>query len=146
MSGTIGVVCKKDGFGFTIINGDGVRDHDLTVPSSFPTRGAQLDWLLEEAERVFEIHKPENVCIQRATGGKLVAPSPERIEVESLLQVAAHRFGSNTKTMSKDQVRAALGEPKTKGAYDELLKRPEVAARSNSQRRDQFLLALAAQK
>jgi hypothetical protein len=46
--------------------------------------------------------------------------------------------------LNREQVRAALGVPKAKGAYESLLQRPEVKGRSNAVRRDQYLLALAA--
>jgi hypothetical protein len=146
MSGEIGVVCKKDGFGYTHVVDGVATDYDISVPSNIRQRGAQLSWILEEAERLITNHKPERLCVQRAAGGGKASTSPERLEVEGLLQVAAHRKTCAYSMLTRDQVRAAFGVARSPGAYDILLQRDDVAQRSNAQRRDQYLLALVPQK
>lgn len=43
--------------------------------------------------------------------------------------------------MNKETVRAAHGVPKAKDAFDTLLDEPDVMARSNKNRRFQYLMA-----
>ena len=59
------------------------------------------------------------------------------------MQIGLHEAGAALERLNREQVRAAMGEPKAKGAYEKLLNRAEVKARSNAVRRDQYLLALA---
>jgi len=139
-----GVVCGKTGFGFTVVDAGSAEDHDIVAPGNLDSRGAILNWLAEEANRLVVSTEVSLVLVQRPGGGKF-NPSPERTEVESAIQIGLHRAGATCDRMNREQVRAALGIPKAKGAYESLLRRSDVAARSNAQRRDQFLLALAAQ-
>ena len=74
------------------------------------------------------------------TGG--CGAAPERHEVEACVKVGAHLAQVDLLDLNREQVRAALGVPKAKGAYESLLKRPDVTARRNGSRRDQYLLAL----
>jgi hypothetical protein len=138
------MTCGKNGFGWTVYDdaSEVAVDHEISAPPSLASRGAELAWLLEEAERVFG-RPVESLGLQAAGGGQFAA-SPERIEVGGLVQVAAHRAGVPCTSLTRDQVRSKLGEPHGKGAYERLLERPDVAERSNKDRRDRYLLALAA--
>jgi hypothetical protein len=85
------------------------------------------------------------VRIAKAGAGKYAAAA-ERNEVEAAVQIAAFRANSNCEMLTTEGVRSALGVQKAPGAYKGLLSRPEVKARSNEQRRHQYLLAEAAGK
>lgn len=128
---------------YVIDDAGDVADIDLVPPRSIASRGEKLDWLLEEVRRVFGRYKVLKVAIQSAGAGKFAA-SEERIEVEAVVQVAAYRDGVKCKKLARDSVRAALGAKKEAGAYELLLKDVDVAARSNKGRREQYLLAKAA--
>jgi len=73
------------------------------------------------------------------------AASPERHEVEAVVQVAAHRVGMPCEMKTTEQIRASH-VPKAKGAFDELMKRADVAARSNEAKRERYLYAVTALK
>lgn len=142
MAATAGIVCGKKGFGCTFVDGTDVQDHDIEVPANISDRGEQLCWLADEAERLLAASGCELVSMQKPGGGAFAA-SPERTEVEGAVQMGIHRAGLETKRMTRETVRAALGVPRAAGAYETLLKRDDVKARSNPTRRDQYLLALA---
>jgi len=141
---TAGVVCSSEGFGCTVLASGGPEDHDICVPGSIKDRGEALCWLTEEAERLFLSFRVSAVRIQKAGGGKFGGAAPERHEVEACVKIGAHRAHVSCVEMNREQVRAALGVPQAKGAYEGLLKRTDVKVRSNASRRDQYLLALAA--
>jgi hypothetical protein len=143
MSASAGIVCGKKGFGCTIVDGDSVDDHEIEVPANRLSRGEQLCWLADEVERLLKARQCESVAVQRAAGGGSFGASPERNEVEAAIQMGLHKAGLASKRMTKEAVRAAMGVPKAPKAYDTLLKRDDVRARSNEARRHQYLLALA---
>ena len=144
MAVTVGLICTKAGLGWTTVDTATGRaeDHGVDAPGNLTGRGEQLDWLLDEATRMLRSLKPKALRIQAAGKGKFAAAA-ERHEVEAVVQVAAHRTGTPCEMLNRDQVRAALGVPRAAGAYDGLLKRDDVKARSNKERREQYLLALA---
>jgi hypothetical protein len=140
---TAGVVCHKDGFGCTVTLDDGTAtDHDIEVPSSIGDRGEALAWIASEATRLAALCGLDSVAVQKAGGGKFGA-SAERHEVEAAVQIGIHKADVSCIRMNREQVRAAMGVPKAKGAYEKLLALPDVSDRSNASRRDQYLLALA---
>jgi hypothetical protein len=143
MTATAGVICHKVGFGCTVVDaaGDAV-DHDLEVPASIKKRGEALAWIADEAKRLVEMNGIEVVALQKSGAGKFGA-SPERHEVEGAVQIGFHQAGAECRRLNREQVRAAMGVEKAKGAYEGLLRRADVKARSNATRRDQFLLALS---
>jgi len=145
MGVTAGISCQKSGFGCTIIDGGTATDHQLDAPSNLTDRGEVLDWILTEAERFLVGQGSPPVRIAKAGAGKFAAAA-ERNEVEAAVQIAAFRARSECGMLTTEGVRAALGAPKATGAYKVLLARPEVKARSNEQRRHQYLLAKAAGK
>lgn len=138
-----GIVCSSDGFGCTIVTLDDIEDHDIAIPASIRHRGEGLWWLTQEAERLFRSLGVGVVRLQKAGSGKFGA-APERHEVEACVKVGAHLAQADLLDLNREQVRAALGVPKAKGAYEGLLRRPDVMARRNASRRDQYLLALTA--
>jgi hypothetical protein len=142
---TTGILCIKSGFGYTVIDhvSMSVTEEALTVPGSIKDRGEQLDWLLAEASRMFERISPDRVWIQKSGSGQYSA-SPERHEVEGILQLAAFREKVSYSMETTEGVRAKLGLPKGGGAYKTLLRRPDIAARSNDRKRQQYAYALAA--
>lgn len=140
---TAGIVCGKHGFGCTVVDGKKVEDHDIEVPANITERGAQLSWLADEAQRLIQKAGCKPVCIQQAAGGGMYGASSERHEVEAAVQIGAHEAAVETRRLTREGVRAAMGLQRAKGAYETLLKRDDVRARSNAQRRDQYLLALA---
>jgi hypothetical protein len=146
MSTSGGIVCSKDGFGCTVLDdAGGATDHEIQVPGNLQDdRGAALAWLAEEASRLAQLNNLDRVALQKPGGGKFGA-SGERFEVEAAVQIGLHGPGVQCVRLNREQVRAALGVPKAKGAYETLLARDDVRARSNAVRRDQYLLAMAAQ-
>lgn len=144
MRPSVGIVCHKDGFGCTVVVDGAATDHDIAAPASMADRGERLAWILDEAQRLLSGAGVEAARVQRAGGGKFGA-SAERHEVEAAVQIAAFRAGLECNTLSREQVRSTLGIAKGPGAYKTLLQREDVKARSNEVRRDQYLLALAAQ-
>ena len=141
----LGVTCDKTTIRYTAVGDDGAasEEAELFVPASRAERGDQLSWLLQEAEDLLRRIDARVVFVKKAGSGQF-ASSPERHEVEGVLQVAAHRCGVRCELMTTDQLRAAAGAPKRKGAYDELLARPDVAARSSKDKRERYLFALTA--
>jgi hypothetical protein len=147
MAVTAGIVCHKDGFGCTIVDSnDGAEDHDIDVPPNLTSRGEKLAWLADEARRLIQSAGAQEVRVQKPGGGKFGGASSERHEVEAAVQIGVHHVGVACDMLNREQVRAALGVPKGKGAYEQLLQRVDVKARSNAERRDQYLLALAARR
>jgi hypothetical protein len=146
MAVTAGIVCHKDGFGCTVVDGSGnAEDHDIHAPANLTRRGERLAWLTEEAQRLIRAAQVSSVRIQKPGAGKFGGASAERHEVDGAVQIGVYRAGAVCDMMNREQVRAALAVPRGKGAYETLLQRPDVKARSNAVRRDQYLLALAAQ-
>lgn len=144
MGAAAGIVCGKKGFGCTIIRDGAPEDHDIEVPANLLSRGEQLCWLAEEVRRVVSSVACDFAGVQKAAGGGAFGASSERNEVEAAVQMGLHQAGVVARRLTKESVRAALGVPKGPKAYDTLMKRADVAARSNEQRRHQYLLALAA--
>jgi hypothetical protein len=137
-------VCQKASFGCTIIDDAGsATDHDIEVPGSMTDRGEALAWVAHEAQRLVKLNGVESVAVQKAGGGKFGGASAERYEVEAAVQIGLHNAAAGCSRMNREQVRSALGVQKAKGAYEQLLKRDDVQARTNPTRRDQYLLALA---
>jgi hypothetical protein len=139
-----GFLCEKNGFGCTVVSGEEVTDHSIVVrPDLVANRPAALSWLLEEAERFLTSHAIDEVRLaQGASGGRFQA-SGERTEVETCLKIATARVGVPLIAMTKESVRAAHGLAKGTGAYEQLLAQPDVQARSNNDRRFQYLMAKA---
>lgn len=142
----LAVVCDKTGLQYSAVDSDGaiVEESDIAVPASRTDRGAQLDWLLDEAEALLQRLKPDVVYVKKAGSGKFTA-APERHEVEAAVQIAAHRKGIACQLRGTEQIRASH-VPKAKGAYDKLLMLPAVAARSNAAKRERYLYAITALK
>lgn len=142
----IGVICDKTGIQFTAVDSGPtvVEESDLGVPASKTDRGGQLDWLLEEAQALLRRLRPDTIYVKRVGTGKFQA-APERHEVEAIVQVAAHRERIPCRMKTTEQIRASH-LPKAKGAYDELLKLPDVAERSNETKRERYLYAISALK
>jgi hypothetical protein len=142
----LAVLCEKTGLHFTAVSLDGtvIEESDIEVPSSRTDRPAQLGWLLDEAEALLQRLKPDVVYVRKAGSGKFTA-APERHEVEGAMQIAAHRKAIPCELRSTEQIRASHVQ-KAKGAYDELLKLPDVAARSNTAKRERYLYAITALK
>jgi hypothetical protein len=140
----LAVLCEKTGLHFTAVSLDGtvIEESDIEVPSSRTDRPAQLGWLLDEAEALLQRLKPDVVYVRKAGSGKFTA-APERHEVEGAMQIAAHRKAIPCELRSTEQIRASHVQ-KAKGAYDELLKLPDVAARSNTAKRERYLYAITA--
>jgi hypothetical protein len=145
MTVAIGMLCQKDGFGYTVLDDTtmSVREERLDVPASKSDRGEQLDWLLSEAMRMFRTESPANVWVQKSGSGQYNA-DPQRHEVAAIVQVAAYRAKVQCSLQTTESVRGALGVKKASGAYKQLLTREDIAARRNAQKRAQYAYALAA--
>lgn len=138
---TIGAICDKAAVRYTVVADDEAPiDVDLAVPASQVRRGEQLNWLLEELEDLLRKVAPAAVWVKKAGGGQF-ASAPERHEVEAIVQLAAHRTGVACELKSTDQLRAAAGVAKGKGAYDSLLARDDVGARPSKDKRERYLYA-----
>jgi hypothetical protein len=142
----LAMICDRNGLSFTVVDAGGhvVEESDLEVPASRGKRGEQLSWLLEETEALLSRARPDVVYVKKAGAGKFAA-APERHEVEGVVQVAAHRKGVPCDLRSTEQIRSSH-VPKAKGAYEGLLKLPDVAARSNAAKRERYLYAITALK
>lgn len=147
MAVAIGMICEKDGFQYTVVVRDGVSPHveeiEVKVPRSKSDRGDQLAYLLDEVEGLFRRRRPDIVYVKHAPAGKFRA-DPQRYEVEGIIQAAAHRVGVACALKTTEQIRKENGLPKSSGAFRSLLKRPDVAARSNEERRERYLYATTA--
>lgn len=139
-----GITCSKDGLTYSILVGNDVEDSSLVVPASETgERPAVLDWLLIEAQRLFENKLITDVRILAPGTGPQARVSSERCEVEACVKIAARRAGASVWVISKEAIRKAHGISRTTGAYKELLARPEVDARGSAARRDQYLMVTA---
>ncbi len=118
------------------------EETEISVPTSHTDRGAQLNWLLEESEKLLRRLRPDVVHMKKSASGQRQS-SREQHEVEALLQVAAHRVGVACAIRTTEQVRA-VHVPKAKGAYNELLERRDLKARGNKSRRERYLYASTA--
>jgi hypothetical protein len=141
----LGVICDKAGVAYTCVadpDSTVEEEAELSVPASQADRGAQLNWFLNETEQLLRRLCPDVVYVKKSAGGQR-QPSPERHEVEAVVQIAAHRAGMACRMRTTEQVRA-VHVPKAKGAYDRLLERPDVKSRSNKSRRERYLYAITA--
>jgi hypothetical protein len=140
----IGAICDKAAVRYTVVEDDAAPiDVELAVPASKVARGAQLNWLLEEIEDLLRKTSPNTVWVKKAGSGQF-ASSPERHEVEAVVQLAAHRAGVACELKNTEQLRSAVGVAKGKGAYDSLLARDDVAARPSKDKKERYLYAHAA--
>lgn len=145
MTRALGVVCKRAGIHFTALTEPGrtiEEEAAISAPTSLTDRGAELNWLLGEAEKLLRRLRPNVVYVKKSPGGQRQS-SREQHEVEAILQVAAHRVGVACAIRTTEQIRAAH-VPKGKGAYKRLLERKDVKARGNRSRREQYLYAATA--
>ena len=143
------MVCDADGFAFSVVTGASARptvaeEETRTVPANLATRGEKLAWLFREAGDNIERVKPGILLLVRAGSSPRGGASPERHEVEGLVQLAAHEKRVRSKLLLRDQVRAIWDVPKAKGAFETILERREVAARSNATKRELYVFAVAA--
>lgn len=140
-----GVTCGKNGLSYTLLLVDGsLLEEELEVPQSMvANRPEALVWLEDEAQRLFEANDVSEVRIRVAQSGGKFGASRERYESETCVQIAAHRAGATVRTLNKEQVRAAYGIDKGRGAYEKLLDRDDVRERSNDVRRHQYLMVKA---
>lgn len=140
----LGVICDKTAIRYTVAD-DGLapEDANLAVPALRTRRGDQLNWLLEEFEDLLRRTQPVAMFVKKAGGGQF-ASSPERHEVEGVVQLAAHRAGVCCELKTTEQIRAAAGAPKGKGAYIALLARDDVAARPSKDKGERYLYAVTA--
>jgi hypothetical protein len=106
------------------------------APCRAATHGAVVRHAFPVASQRCRMHTKKSPSGQRQS-------SREQHEVEALLQVAAHRVGVACAIRTTEQVRA-VHVPKAKGAYNELLERRDLKARSNKSRRERYLYALTA--
>lgn len=137
----IGAICDKAAVRYTVVADDAAPiDVELAVPASKVARGEQLNWLLEELEDLLRKSAPSAVWVKKAGSGQF-ASSPERHEVEAVVQLAAHRTGVACELKNTEQLRSAAGVAKGKGAYDSLLARDDVAARPSKDKRERYLYA-----
>jgi len=136
--------CTGKGFKFTSLNSvepsrEPDEESDLAVPANITGRGEQLDWIAASFHDLLARTKPALVYMHRADGAQ-----GDRHEVEGVIRVVGFRHGLEIEMRLPDQVRKALGVPKTAGAFKALLKRADIAARSNEDRRLLYAYALAA--
>ena len=140
----LGIICDKAAIRYTIVDdATAPEDAELAVPASRTDRGDQLNWLLQEFEDLLRRAAPVAGFVKKSGGGQF-ASSPERHEVEAVVQLAAHRASMACEMKTTEQIRAAAGAPKGKGAYDELLARDDVAARPSKDKRERYLYAVTA--
>jgi len=139
------VTCGKNGFSYTVLLADGsVVEDELEAPQSMvANRPEVLVWLEDEAQRLFRANEVVEVRIRAAQSGGKFGASRERYESEACVQIAAHRAAATVRTFNKEQVRAAYGIDKGRGAYEALLERDDVKERSNEVRRHQYLMVKA---
>ena len=141
----LGVICEKAGIHSTALTEPGATIEEeaaISAPTSLTDRGAELNWLLEEAEKLLRRLRPNVVYVKKSPGGQRQS-SREQHEVEAIVQVAAHRVGVVCAIRTTEQIRAAH-MPRGKGAYKRLLERTDVKARGNRSRREQYLYAKTA--
>lgn len=137
----IGAICDKTAVRYTVVGGNASPiDAEIAAPASKTSRGEVLNWLLEELEELLRKTSPVAVWVKKAGGGQF-ASSPERHEVEAVVQLAAHRTGVACQLKNTEQLRAAAGMAKGKGAYNLLLAREDVAARPSKDKRERYVYA-----
>lgn len=105
----LGVICEKLGIQYTVVQDAEptvVEEAQISVPASRADRGDQLSWLLAEAEDLFRRVNPGLIYVN-TTGGGQFAAGPERLEVEAVLQVGAHRQNVRCKMLTTEQIREA---------------------------------------
>ena len=118
------------------------HETEISVPTSQTDRGAELSWLLEEAEELLRRLRPDVLYVKKSPGGQRQS-SREQHEVEAVVQVAAHRVSVTCAIRTTEQVRA-VHAPKGKGAYKQLLEREDVRSRGKKSRRESYLYASTA--
>ena len=141
----LGIICDRAGKYCTSLTGPEATIEEETVisaPTSLTDRGAQLNWLLEEAAELLRRLRPDVLYVKKSPGGQRQS-AREQHEVEAIVQVAAHRAGIACAIRTTEQVRAAH-VPRGKGAYKQLLERKDVKARGNKRRREGYLYAATA--
>jgi hypothetical protein len=147
MTTTAGVICEKDKVGLSIVEvGEVVAvllEDDVRPPASHGERPRQLLYMYDEMVSLLESHKPDLVFVKHAVAGRFAA-DPQRYELGGIVQLACARQKVLCDLLTTDQVRKAMGAVKETGAYDRLLEAPDVMARSNKARREQYLFAIAA--
>ncbi len=138
----LGIAANKNGFGYAKLepSNKDISFMAKSCPANLSKRPQQLKWIYDEARALFEADNCCQVALQKPNGG--IGLSRERVEVEGVIKAAASGL-VEVHPFTKDQVRAALGITKRRGAYEALLKREDVAAHSNKARREQYVLALA---
>ena len=141
----LGVICDKSAIRYSVVGRESAapEEAELSVPAPRTDRGDQLSWLLQETEDLLRRVGADIIFVKKAGSGQF-ASSPERHEVEGVVQIAAHRCGVPCELKTTDQLRAAARVPKGKGAYEELLARPDVAARPSKDKRERYLYAVTA--
>jgi hypothetical protein len=139
----LGIICDRSTIQYTLVSeqGDVLEEAELSTPASRKDRGEKLNWLLDETEALLRRVRPDIVMAKKAGSGQF-ASSPERHELEAVLQIAAFRTQARCELKTTEQLRAAAGAPKQRGAYDALLSQPDVAARSNKDKRERYLFAI----
>lgn len=149
MTRGLGIVAEKNKIAYTCVSDTGqggatvvVEEDELLTPATHQDRGAQLAWLLAEVRGLFGRMAPDAIVLQKPGMGV----GRERVEVEGLVQLAAHDAGIHLRMLVREGVRARLGVPKDSGAFDRLLAETDVAARSNAAKRERYLFAKAALK
>lgn len=65
---------------------------EISVPLSQTDRGAELSWLLEQAEELLHRIRPDVLFVNKSASGQRQS-SREQHEVEAVVQVAVHRVG-----------------------------------------------------
>lgn len=141
----LGVICERAGIHYTCMTTPGATVEDeaeISVPMSQTDRGAELSWLLAQAEELLRRLRPDVLFVKKSASGQRQS-SREQHEVEAVVQVAAHRVGVACAIRTTEQVRAAH-VLKGKGAYKELLEREDVKARGNKSHRERYLYAATA--
>lgn len=141
----LGVICDKTSIRYTVVddNDDQIVDAELIAAPSSSDRGEQLDYLLKDLEDLLRRTDPVVVYAKRGGGGQY-GSSPERSEVEAVVQVAAHRAAVPCQMLTSEQIRAAAGATRGKGAYQALLEREDVASRPSKDKRERYLYAVTA--
>lgn len=141
----LGIICEKAAIHSTALTEPGAlidEEAAISAPRSLTDRGAELNWLLEAAEKLLRRLRPNVVYVKKSPGGQRQS-SREQHEVEAIVQVAAHRVGVVCAIRTTEQIRAAHVQ-RGKGAYKQLLERKDVKARGNRSRREQYLFAATA--
>jgi Phage integrase family len=143
----LGIVAEKGKIAWTCLDDSGCdrrldvdEEEEVSTPASQKSRGAQLSWLLTEAQGLITRLKPNAIVLQKPG----TSAGRDRIEVEGVVQVAAHIANVPLKMLTRDQVRARVGAPHGKDAFKRLLQDIDVAARSSADKRERYLFAKAA--